>query len=315
MPESRLSLATLPTPLHRLERLSEALRAEVWIKRDDLTGFAMGGNKVRKAEYLLADALAQGADIVLTAGAVQSNHARVIAAAARCLGLECHLFLSGEEPAQPTGNLLLDRLADAQVHFVPTSHERAAAMETFAAQARAASRKPYLIPLGGSNAVGAQGYAAGFQELEAQLRDLPPKPTHLIFATSSGGTYAGLLVGKYLTGSTVELLGIRVDDDPDPEVVICAVASELTAMHQKEIRFPVDQVPMNADYVGAGYGVPTEAGTAAMRQLWQTEGILLDPVYTGKAMAGLIGLARQGAFITGARVIFLHTGGAPGVFR
>lgn len=311
--QDHLPLATLPTPLHPMERLSDSLDTETWIKRDDLTGFAMGGNKVRKAEFLLADAQAQGADVVLTAGAVQSNHARVIATAARRQGMACHLFLSGREPNPPTGNLLLDRLAEAQIHVVASSVERPAAMEAEAERLRAEGHRPYVIPIGGSNAIGAQGYAAGFAELETQLRALPPKPTHLLFASSSGGTYAGLLVGKALTNSEVLLLGIRVDRDPEPEEAVCEVANALAARLGLSRRFAPAEAALNAEFVGEDYGVPTAAGLDALRQLWQQEGILLDPVYTAKAMAGLIALAQRGTF-RGGRVIFLHTGGAPGVF-
>lgn len=314
MIERPCKLANLPTPLHPLERLSALLGQDVWIKRDDLTGYAMGGNKVRKAEFLLADAREQGADITLTAGAVQSNHARVIASVSRRFGMECRLYLSGQPTDPPAGNLLLDRLAGAQIHFVPTPAERNAAMERDAAKLRGEGRRPYVIPIGGSNAVGSMGYAAFFEELAAQLHALPPKPTVLLFPTSSGGTYAGILAGKALTRSEVELLGMRVDHDPEPERIICEVADALAERLGIPDRFTPADAPMNADFVGEGYGQPTDAAHEAMRLLWQEEGVLLDPVYTGKAMSGLLSLARQGAF-SGRRVIFLHTGGAPGVFR
>jgi L-cysteate sulfo-lyase len=314
MIERPFRLATLPTPLHPLERLSMLLGQDVWIKRDDLTGYAMGGNKVRKAEFLLADALAQESDVVLTAGAVQSNHARVIASVARRFGMECCLYLSGQAPDSPTGNLLLDRLAGARIQFVPTSAERNAVMEKDAERLRQAGRRPYVIPIGGSNAIGSIGYAAFFEELVEQLEALPPKPTILLFPTSSGGTYAGILVGKALMRSSVELLGVRVDLDPNPEQVICEVANALAERLGILGRFTPADVPMNAEFVGGGYGLPTDAAQEAMRLLWQEEGVLLDPVYTGKAMSGLLALARQGA-LSDRRVIFLHTGGAPGVFR
>jgi L-cysteate sulfo-lyase len=314
MIERPFRLATLPTPLHPLERLSTLLGPDIWIKRDDLTGYAMGGNKVRKAEFLLADALSKGADVVLTAGAVQSNHARVIASVSRRFGMECRLYLSGQAPDPPTGNLLLDRLAEARIQFVPTSAERNAAMERDALQLREAGRRPYVIPIGGSNAVGSLGYAAFFEELVEQLEALPPKPAALLFPTSSGGTYAGILAGKALTQSPVELLGVRVDFDPNPEQVICEVANRLAEHLGIPDRFTSSDVPMNPDFVGEGYGHPTDAAQEAIRLLWQEEGVLLDPVYTGKAMSGLLSLARQGAF-SDRRVIFLHTGGAPGVFR
>lgn len=313
MLDDKLTLATLPTPLHPLPRLSEELGVEVWIKRDDLTGFAMGGNKVRKAEYLLADAEAQGADIILTAGAVQSNHARVIAAAARSRGMNCLLFLSGQRPERLAGNLILDHLADARIEYVANPAERPAAMQAMADRLRVERRVPYVIPIGGSNAVGALGYVSGYRELAEQVRELPPCPTCLVFASSSGGTYAGLLAGTALAETAIELLGIRVDDDPDPELAICAVANEITAGLWLDREFDATDVHLDASFVGEGYGLPTEAGREAQKLLWQREGILLDLVYTAKAMAGLITLARSGAF-AGRRVVFLHTGGTPGVF-
>lgn len=187
----RITLCTLPTPLHRLEELSRRLSRDIWIKRDDLTGFAMGGNKARKAEFLLADALQKRCDVILTAGAMQSNHARVIATASRKLSLECHLFLAGQKPDPPTANVLLDLLADARIHVSESKEDRVPAMEAFAKELRKDGRTPYIIPVGGSNEVGAQGYVWGFEELDRQLRNLPSKPIVLVFCSSSGGTHAG----------------------------------------------------------------------------------------------------------------------------
>jgi L-cysteate sulfo-lyase len=308
-----LMLAALPTPLYRMQKLSEETGADLWVKRDDLTGFAMGGNKARKAEFLLADALAQGADAVLTAGAAQSNHCRVIAAAARRFGLECRLFLSGPPPAQLTGNLLLDHLAEARLHFVAASSGRAAAMEAGAEELRAGGRKPYVIPIGGSNAVGARGYVLAMQEIKEQLGALSPKPTRLVFASSSGGTCAGLWVGSFLDGPDVGLLGIRVDRDPDPERHINDIALALGEQLGMKGSIMLPPGTLNDEFVGEDYGAPTEEGTAALRLAWQTEGLLLDPVYTGKAMAGLLALVRRGEFRE-ERVLFLHTGGEPSVF-
>ena len=310
----RLKLTVTPTPLERLENLSNQLGTEVWIKRDDLTGFVMGGNKTRKAEFLLADALHEEADVLLTVGAMQSNHAVAIAAASRRLGKECHLFLSGDVPDFPTANVLLDRLSGANLHFVPRSGDRQQAMEEFAAKLRSEGRRTYAIPLGGSNEVGSQGYVCAFLELLDQLRSLPPKPTKIVFASSSGGTYAGLLVGKMLAEDpNVDLLGIRVDHDPGPEKVICDVANALARRVGLKYEFQPEEAALNPDYVGPGYGVPTEQGMSALRRIWQTESILLDPVYTAKAMAGLIDLASRKA-LGDARLVFLHTGGSTVVF-
>jgi len=308
-----VSLCTLPTPLHKLEELSRRMNRDIWIKRDDLTGFAMGGNKARKAEFLMADALQKGSDVILTAGAMQSNHARTIAAAARKVSKECHLFLEGEKPDPPTANVLLDILADAHIHPVHAKGERLSAMDAFAEELRKQGRNPYVIPVGGSNEVGSQGYVSGFEELEKQLRSLPPKPTVLVFCSSSGGTHAGNLVGKAMTDSKVELLGIRNDDDPRFEESICNIANALSKKIGIRRVFQRNEVHLNSDYVGEGYGVPSKEGKSAMKEIWQCEGVLLDPVYTAKAMAGLIDLARRGEWVD-ERVIFLHTGGIPSVF-
>ena len=308
----RLPLCTLPTPLHRLEELSRRLAADIWIKRDDLNGFAMGGNKARKAEFLLADALQRKCDVVLTAGAMQSNHVRVIAAASSRFSMECHLFLSGPKPDQPTANLLLDLLADAQVHVVP-SEERPSAMETFAEQLQKKGRRPYIIPIGGSNEIGAQGYVLGVQELEEQLQHLPRKPTTLVFSSSSGGTHAGILAGMALVQSKMRHLGIRVDRDPDLEESICTVANAIAKRLDLVKEFQREDVSLNSDYIGEDYGIPSKEGTQALKELWQREGILLEPVYTAKAMAGLIDLTRRGEWAD-ERVLFLHSGGTPSVF-
>jgi L-cysteate sulfo-lyase len=310
---ARFRLAVLPTPLHRLDRLSEHYGTDLWIKRDDLTGFGMGGNKVRKAEYLIADALASGATDVITAGAIQSNHARVVAAAARAAGLECHLVLSGPPPTEPRGNILLDHLSHANLHIVSTSAERGPATLTLADELSQQGRTPYVIPIGGSNGIGAQGYIDGFRELAAQLATLPRKPTIVVFATSSGGTYGGLLAGKTQLNSDIELLGIRVDLDPGAEEDVARIAVEAAGLSGSTLHVSAADVRMNSEFVGEGYGLPTEAGMSAIGTVWRTEGILLDPVYTGKAMSGLMALAGRGSLI-GSRAVFLHTGGEPSVF-
>lgn len=309
----RISLCTLPTPLHRLEELSRRLGRDIWVKRDDLTGFAMGGNKARKAEFLLADALQKGCDVVLTAGAMQSNHARIIATASRRFAKECHLFLAGQKPDPPTANVLLDLLADAHIHAVRGEEERLPAMEAFAKELRRRGRIPYVIPVGGSNEIGAQGYVSGFAELDGQLRKLPSKPTVLVFCSSSGGTHAGILVGKAMSRSQVKILGIRNDDDPYLEESICNVANALSKRLGLEREFHGEDVDLNSNYVGKGYAVPSKEGEETLRELWQCEGVLLDPVYTAKAMAAVIDLAQRGEW-TKERIVFLHTGGTPSIF-
>lgn len=308
----RLPLCTLPTPLHKLEKISRSLNSEIWIKRDDLTGFAMGGSKARRAEFLFADALRNECDVVLTEGPIQSNHARVIASGAQRFSMDCHLFLSGRKPERSTANLLLDELADAQIHFVQYE-ERFARMAMFAKQLREKGRIPFVIPVGGATEIGALGDVLMFEELEKQLQDLPPKRTVLVFASSSGGTHVGLLVGKEFANSQVNVLGIRVSRDPNLPQLICAKATSLAKHLGLQKTFLQTDVLENANYVGEDYGIPSMEGTSALKQLWQSEGILLESVYTAKAMAGLVDLARRGEW-TDVRVVFLHTGGTPSVF-
>jgi D-cysteine desulfhydrase family pyridoxal phosphate-dependent enzyme len=310
----RLALGSFPTPLHPMPRLSEELGTDCWIKRDDLTGFAMGGNKVRETEFILADAIQQGSDVMLTAGTYQSNHARMISAAAKRSGLECHLFLSGEVSVPPTGNLLLDHLADAEIHAVRTLAERTPAMQAFAKRLREEGRKPYVVPIGGADEIGAHGYLIGFEELNAQIQALPAKPMRIVFASSSGATYAGLIVGVSQAGSQIELLGIRTDLNPDDsEEKICAIANSLAKRIHYSHTFRLEDVHLNSDYVGGGFSVPTQDGVKAIKKLWALEGILLEPVYTAKAMAAVIDLTGKGMW-KNERIIFIHTGGIPATF-
>lgn len=310
---SRLDLAILPTPLHRLEPLSQRLGIDLWIKRDDLTGYGLGGNKVREAEFLLADALKHDADVLLTAGTFQSNHCRVIAAVAQRIGLECHLFLSGQEPDPPSGNFLLDCLLDAKIHPTKSRAERQPAMESFSNRLRNEGHRPYIIPVGGASPIGAYGYVMAFEELDSQLDTLPEKETVLVFASSTGTTFAGLLIGKLRTQSEVQVLGIRTDLDPNPERVICEIANALAERLGIQERVREEEVSLNGDYVGEDFAIPTKEGVDALRLLWRLEGIVLEPVYTAKGMAGLIDLARSGLWKT-KRIIFLHTGGVPAIF-
>lgn len=314
MHRDRTPLAQLPTPLHRLDVLSRAVGADIWAKRDDLTGFGMGGNKVRKAEYLIADALHSCADAIITLGSEQSNHVRVIAAAACRHNLACHLILNsadGDGPAR--GNLLLDKLAGARVHKISSVSERRGAITALVSRLRESGRTAYVIPIGGSNAIGAQGYVDATAELAAQLAALPPRPTTLLFATSSGGTMAGLLAGRHVAGLDVGVMGIRVDADEGAAEGISFVARDAAQARGFSYGCAPEDVPLVADYVGEGYGIATPECIQAIRQVYRQEGIVLDPVYTGKAMAGLIDLAHKGAF-DGRRVVFIHTGGEPSLF-
>jgi D-cysteine desulfhydrase family pyridoxal phosphate-dependent enzyme len=318
----RFHLADLPTPLERMERLTGTLKGpEIWIKRDDQTGLATGGNKTRKLEFLIADALAQDASVVLTAGAAQSNHCRQTAAAAARAGLECVLALRGEAipREQWRGNLLLDDLLGARIWW-GGAEDDAIALEAAAEAERAAGQKPYAIPVGGSNAVGAAAYAQAFEELWDQMRAQgagydPVEFDRVLFASGSGGTQAGLIIGAKACGYGGQVLGISVSRTRELLREKVSVLLEPTAAGLGlDLTFSPEDVQVNDDYLGGGYGVLTEAEREAVRLVARKEGILLDPVYTGKAMAGLLGLVRQGEIGTDERVLFWHTGGIPALF-
>jgi L-cysteate sulfo-lyase len=316
----RIPMAFLPTPVHALPRLGALLSDEVQvpassfqllIKRDDLTGLAGGGNKTRKLEFLMADALAQDADTVLTTGAIQSNHCRQTAAAAARAGLECHVVLSGTPPPQPIGNLLLDHLLGAKIHWT-TRESRSPRLAELTEELRASGRRPYPIVLGGSDPVGASGYALALEELWEQARALDLRLDAIVFASSSGGTQAGLMAGAWALGWEVPLLGISVDE---PEGKLKAHVADLatrTARHLgRPHEFDASDVRVNAEYLGGGYAVMGDLERHAIRLMAQTEGILLDPVYTGRAFGGLLDLIRRGAFAGEQNVLFWHTGGTP----
>jgi len=314
----RFPLGHLPTPLEPMVRLSEAMGGpELWIKRDDQTGLAAGGNKTRKLEFLIADALSQGADVVLTVGAIQSNHCRQTAAAAVRAGLECVLVLASEAPprAQWTGNLLLDDLLGARIWWTG-SDDPVQALAAAAEAEQAAGRRPYIIPYGGSNAVGAAAYANAFDELWAQTAEGASLPfDRILFATSSGGTQAGLIVGAKAVGYRGQVLGINVDKTGGHlRDTIEGLLAPTAAYLGMDLSFETHDIHINDDYVGGGYAVLTSVEESAIRQVAQTEGILLDPVYTGKAMAGLIDMIRQGQIGRKERVLFWHTGGMPALF-
>ncbi len=317
--QPRFPLATLPTPLHPLERLSEHLGGpRILIKRDDLTGLALGGNKTRKLEYLLADALAHDATHLITEGGWQSNHCRQTAAAARAAGLESALVLNCPHPDPPDqGNLLLDRLFGAAVHRVTESRERKPRMSALADELRRAGHRPYVIPTGGSDAVGSLAYAAAALELHQQLLNQGVRPRRLYTAWGSGGTFAGLALGAALFAAPYELLSVLVVPADSAQEGIDDAWPIITAMCQRlAIANPVDKAALrcDAEHIGAGYGVPTPEALDAIRLLARTEGILLDPVYTAKAFAAMIDHIRAGELTRDDTVVFLHTGGAPVLF-
>jgi L-cysteate sulfo-lyase len=317
----RYPLAQLPTPLEPLTALSKFLGGpRLLIKRDDQTGLALGGNKTRKLEFLLAEALAQGADTVITAGAAQSNHCRQTAAAAARAGLRCELVLGGQppEPQQPpNGNLLLDEILGAKVHW-SGQERRDERLAEVARRLRAQGYHPYTIPYGGSNAVGATGYVKAMEELAAQLVASRERVDRIIFASSSGGTQAGLMVGAKATGFAGQVLGIRIDNkDPREGPFETAVLklAEATAAHVG-LEAPITALDcvIDAGYTGAGYGVVGKLEREAIALMARYEGILLDPVYTGRAFGALVDLVCRKRFSRSETVLFWHTGGSPALF-
>jgi len=360
----RLHFAHLPTPIEPMPRLSAALGGlQLFIKRDDQTGLALGGNKTRKLEFLVAEALAQGARTLVTAGAWQSNHCRQTAAAAARFGLDCTLVLAGETPREATGNLLLDHLLGASLVPVADRADRDRVLQETCTALAAQGRAPYLIPVGGSNPTGALGYCFALGEAlsqtplqdqpQARLQPSPPPPGEdqeragvlgsvqvppqpqpqslgslasmgsdpggtfdwMVFCTSSGGTHAGLVLGQRVFGYQGQVLGIS-NDHPAAWVQreVAALASAASEKLGPRIDFTPADVRVNDDYCAAGYGVVTDAEREAISLFARHEGILLDPVYTGRAGAGLIDLIRKGFFDKTARVLFWHTGGQAALF-
>jgi D-cysteine desulfhydrase family pyridoxal phosphate-dependent enzyme len=311
----RTSLAFLPTPLHPLPHLSARLGGpSLWVKRDDQTGPAFGGNKVRKLEFLLGEAIAQGADTLITPGAPQSNHARQTAAAAARAGLKCALVLRGEPPAEVTGNILLDRLLGADIVWAGRRNT-AEVMDEVAAELRARGQRPFVIPLGGSNATGALGYVAALIELVDQCQAGGLAFDAIVFATSSGGTQTGMVAGARLAGYGGRILGVSVDHRAGEFVqTLVPLANAVAGRLGLLASFSAGDFEVRDDYLGGGYAVMGEAERQAIRLAAESEGLLVDPVYTGRALAGLIDLIRRGEFKSGQNVLFWHTGGTPALF-
>ena len=314
----RLKFADLPTPVHPLPRLAAALGGpRLLVKRDDQTGLAFGGNKTRKLELLVAEAQANAARSLVTAGAVQSNHCRQTAAAAARFGLDCILVLSGQEPSAASGNLLLDRLFGAELIYVPRE-ERDQRLKDAFQNAWDQGRRPYLVPYGGSSPTGAAAYALAVQELMEQCKrdDLEGcPPDWIVFPSSSGGTQAGLVLGARLYGYTGKVLGISVDEPADVlKARVAALATATADLLAERLKFSPDEVLVEDSYLGGGYGVLGEPEREAIRLFARNEGLLLDPVYTGRSAAGLIDLIRKGFFPRGETVLFWHTGGTVALF-
>jgi D-cysteine desulfhydrase family pyridoxal phosphate-dependent enzyme len=312
----RTRLAALPTPLEEAPRLTEALGgARVLVKRDDLTGLAFGGNKTRKLEYLIADALAQGADVVLTVGAAQSNHCRQTAAAARRAGLRCILVLSPSEHNELQGNLLLDALLDAEVRMVERGRGTTEAMVEIAEEERRRGARPYLIPGGGSNGLGSLGYVQCVLELQTQLLERGAGIDYLYLSSGSGGTQGGLVLGAKMFSQDYRIVGVSPGGPADGVRASCLRAASEGARLLGLATAPVaSDFVVHDEYVGPGYAVPTEASNEAIRLFAETEGLIIDPVYTAKAAAGLIDHVRSRRIPRDATVVFLHTGGTPALF-
>ena len=312
-----IQLGHLNTPLDPLPRLSKALGGpEMWVKRDDLTGLATGGNKVRKLNFVLADMLQHKPDLVLTAGGLQSNQTRQTAAACSILGMPCTLVLAGEEPQEHAqGNYLLDQLVDASFVWAGDTPVKKA-LEIEAARQRSAGKNAYVVPFGASNDLGVCGYVDAFIELLDQCDKLTVSFDTIVLASGSGGTQAGLALTAALLNSPIKILGISIIERAVAlQQEIARLANAASQLLELDIRLTPVQFLVNADYLGGGYGVMGELEREAIRLTVRTEGIILDPVYTGRAMGALIDLVRKGYFAPDARVLFLHTGGLPAVFE
>lgn len=313
---AKVSLGFFPTPLHPLTTLSKLLGGpEIYIKRDDHTGLALGGNKTRKLEYILGDVAAKNCDTVITAGATQSNHCRQTVAAAATLGLDCHLVLGGSQPENTQGNLLLDHLLGCTIHWAGENRKGEDIPALFD-ELKQKGKKPYIVPYGGSNQLGALGYIHGMEELSSQIDK--DAFSHFIFASSSGGTHAGMILGRELTKMTGKVVGINIDKDEEADLPfshrITVLVEETAKILNHPTAFREEELLLNNDYLGDGYGVAGNLEKEAISLMARHEGILLDPVYTGRAMGGLIDMIRNNKFDKDEKILFWHTGGAPALF-
>ena len=317
----KVRLGHLPTPLEPMDRLSEILGGpRLWVKRDDCTGLSSGGNKTRKLEFLMADAQSKGADTIITQGATQSNHARQTTAAAAKLGMECHILLEDRTGSNDNnyilnGNVLLDRLHGASVSKRSGGTDMNLEMQDFADALIEKGKKPYIIPGGGSNPIGALGYVNCARELTEQASEIGLKIDALVHATGSAGTQAGLVAGLAAIQSDIHLLGIGVRAPKDKQEQMVFDLAQKTADHlDTGIKIERGKVRAICDYVGAGYGLPTDGMIKAVKLLAQSEGLLFDPVYSGKGLDGLIDQIKKGYFAGMDNVVFLHTGGSAALF-
>jgi L-cysteate sulfo-lyase len=312
MDSPRIHFAHLPTPIEELPRITEQLHGpRLLVKRDDQTGLAFGGNKTRKLEFLVAEALEQGARTLITGGALQSNHCRQTAAAAARFGMDCILVLNGERPDQPSANLLLDEIFGAEIVTIKDRALRDQTLQQTYDKAVSDGRKPYLVTYGGSSPTGALGYTYAMKEFMEQN----VQADWIVFGTSSGGTHAGLVLGQRAFGYRGKVLGISIDESEDwLKTRVSSLAADASEKLGERIDFTPEDVLANEEYCKAGYGVLTDAEREAVRLFAKYEGLLLDPVYTGRAAAGMIDLIRKGFFNQDETVLFWHTGGGPALF-
>ncbi len=305
-----------PTPFHRLDRFSKEIGGDVWIKRDDVQSVALAGNKLRKFDLVLGQALADGADTLVTTGAAQSNSARTGAAAAAASGMECVLVLRGDEPDVPTGNLFLDRLLGAETRFVGDRNwrEMNAIVDEIGEELRASGRRPVIAPIGCSNPLGTLGFARAFLELDAQLTTAKIEPSCIVHTSTSGGSHAGMLVGRALSARSTPLVAIDAGQlfGIDPRAEMLALAQAAADLIDLDLGLTEADLDIRLDYIGSGYGKTTDAGREAIELLARTEAVVVDPVYSGKGAAGLIDIVRSGEF--DGPVVFWHTGGYHALF-
>ncbi len=318
MINNRFKLGFFPTPLHKLNNLSEMYPGySIYIKRDDQTGLASGGNKTRKLEYLIQYAIDNGFDTVFTAGAQQSNHCRQTAAACAIAGLECHLVLRGTEPEKYQGNLLLSHLLGAKIHFTG-NYNKEIDIKAFT-NLPGKNKKPFIVPFGGSNITGALGYVTAVKELKEQLTEQNLNIDYIFFASSSGGTQGGIMLGMELYNLKTELIPIKIDKDETMgeqlEDIVLTLLLEGKKLLKIDKPFSINDVPVNKDYNKADYGVLTDNERIAINELAKSEGILLDPVYTGRAFYGMLDCLKNKKIKPGSNVMFWHTGGLPALFE
>lgn len=313
----RINFAVLPTPMYKLENISKKYGCNVYIKRDDMTGVALGGNKVRKLEFLLADAKTKGADYVITTGGAQSNHAMLTAACANRIGMKSILVLQQRGVCERKGNLILNEILGAEVRFVDTDDfkEVYAEISRISEELRAEGHIPYEIPLGGSVPLGSIGYVNCMKEVAKQAQELDIEFKDIVCTTGSGGTHAGVTLGAHLYMPHAKVTGMMVSDSPFERIVpkLIRGTGELLEIEEADIEEAVNKVNL-VSVLGDGYAIPSEAGNKAMEVLATNEAIITDPVYTGKAFGGLIEMLESGQFSKDDNVLFIHTGGAGGVF-